>query len=66
MPRMNGFELARKLRDTKETQNLPIILVTSLDSDEHKREGIEAGADAYMTKQEFNQNTLLELLEQYL
>lgn len=66
MPRMNGFELTRELRRDTRFSNLPIILVTSLDSEEHKREGIEAGADAYITKGNFEQGNLLSTIKQLL
>jgi two-component system chemotaxis sensor kinase CheA len=66
MPRMDGLEMTRRLRAEENTAALPVILVTSMDDDEYKRMGVEAGADAYMTKQEFDQNLLLELVEQFI
>ncbi len=44
-------------------EKLPIILVTSLASDEDKRKGAEAGANAYITKASFNQEVLIETLK---
>ncbi len=66
MPRMDGFELTRQLKDDPQTTDLPIILVTSLDSPEDKARGIEAGADAYIVKSSFDQNNLLETIEQLI
>ncbi|MCP4231024.1 MAG: response regulator [bacterium] len=66
MPRMDGLEMTRRLRAEEDTAALPIILVTSMDDDEYKRMGVEAGADAYISKQEFDQKLLLELIEQFL
>ena len=43
-----------------------MILVTSLDSAEDKARGIEVGADAYITKSSFDQNNLLETIEQLI
>jgi two-component system chemotaxis sensor kinase CheA len=40
--------------------------VTSLSSDEHKRRGMEAGAQAYIVKSQFNQDNLLEAIQQLL
>jgi len=40
-----------------------VIIVTSLERDEEKAEGIAAGADAYITKSVFNQGTLLDTVE---
>jgi pilus assembly protein CpaE len=50
MPGMNGYELCRTLRQMPVAANLPIIMLTSLDSLENKIKGFEAGADDYMLK----------------
>jgi CheY-like chemotaxis protein/AraC-like DNA-binding protein len=50
MPGLNGFELTKKLKDDFETCHIPVILLTAYTSDEHQSEGVEAGADAYITK----------------
>jgi two-component system chemotaxis sensor kinase CheA len=63
MPKMNGFELTRKIRDTERLAQKPVILVTSLDSREDREKGIDAGADAYIVKGNFDQSNLLEVLE---
>jgi len=63
MPKMNGFELTRKIRDTESLAQKPVILVTSLDSREDREKGIDAGADAYIVKSSFDQSNLLEVLE---
>ncbi|HEY9300066.1 MAG TPA: response regulator, partial [Phormidium sp.] len=62
MPNLDGLSLAAKIRQHKEYSELPIILVTSLASDEDKRRGAEAGANAYITKGTFNQQVLLDTL----
>jgi two-component system chemotaxis sensor kinase CheA len=62
MPKMNGFELTRKIRDTEKLAQKPVILVTSLDSREDREKGIDAGADAYIVKGNFDQSNLLEVL----
>jgi two-component system chemotaxis sensor kinase CheA len=64
MPRMNGIELTRRLKGETQTAGLPVILVTSLDSPEDKARGIEVGADAYIVKSGFDQDNLLETIEQ--
>ena len=63
MPNMDGLTLAAKIRQNKQYNELPIILVTSLASEEDKRRGAEAGANAYITKGNFNQEVLLETLK---
>ncbi|MBL1174852.1 hybrid sensor histidine kinase/response regulator [Pantanalinema sp. GBBB05] len=63
MPNLSGLELAARIRQHREYNELPIILVTTLASDEDKRRGAEAGANAYITKSSFNQEVLLETLK---
>ena len=50
MPGMDGFELTKRLKTNFETSHIPIIVLTALSSEEHRLEGIQAGADAYVTK----------------
>jgi two-component system chemotaxis sensor kinase CheA len=64
MPRLDGFGLTKRIKGDPHTANVPVILVTSLDSVEDKSRGIEAGADAYIVKSRFDQNNLLETIEQ--
>lgn len=63
MPNMTGLALAAKIRENKSYAELPIILVTTLASDEDKQRGLEAGANAYLTKPAFDQQVLLECLK---
>ncbi|MCS6840804.1 MAG: hybrid sensor histidine kinase/response regulator [Roseiflexus sp.] len=62
MPRLNGFELTEKLRASERFKHLPIILVTSLDAPEHRERGVAVGADAYIVKRAFDQQTLLDTI----
>jgi two-component system chemotaxis sensor kinase CheA len=66
MPRMNGFELTRQLRRDEAHRELPVILVTSLSTDEDKKTGAEAGADAYIVKGAFDQGNLIATIRQLL
>jgi two-component system chemotaxis sensor kinase CheA len=66
MPRLDGFDLTRQIKEDPGTAHVPVILVTSLDSPEDKVRGIEAGADAYITKSSFDQGNLLETIEQLI
>lgn len=50
MPLMDGYEVTKKLRSDFDTSHIPIILLTAHSSDQHRMEGIEAGADDYITK----------------
>lgn len=62
MPNLDGLELTAKIRQIQEYQNLPVILVTTLASEEDKRQGHQAGANAYITKGDFEQGVLLDTL----
>ncbi|MEG4860790.1 hybrid sensor histidine kinase/response regulator [Microcoleus sp. K1-B6] len=63
MPNLDGLALTIKIRAQKEYSELPIILVTSLASDEDKKRGADAGANAYIPKGTFNQDVLVETLK---
>ncbi|NJD91869.1 MAG: hybrid sensor histidine kinase/response regulator [Geobacter sp.] len=63
MPGLNGFELTARLRTMDEYRNIPVIIVSSLAKDEHKRKAIDAGAQAYIVKGAFEQGTLLDTVE---
>lgn len=58
MPGHSGFEITRQLKNDFETSHVPIILLTALDANESHLEGIDSGADAYITKP-FSMNLLL-------
>jgi two-component system chemotaxis sensor kinase CheA len=66
MPRMNGFELTTKIRADKKLGELPVVLVTALETREDKERGIEAGANAYIIKSSFDQSNLLEVIRRFL
>lgn len=62
MPRMDGFELTTRIRADRKLAELPVVLVTALESREDKERGIEVGANAYIIKSSFDQSNLLEIL----
>ncbi|TAL58991.1 MAG: hybrid sensor histidine kinase/response regulator, partial [Bacteroidetes bacterium] len=66
MPKMNGFELTAKIRSDKKLGEIPVILVTALESSEDKEHGIEVGADAYIIKSSFDQGNLLEIIKKLI
>jgi two-component system, chemotaxis family, sensor kinase CheA len=66
MPRMDGFALTARLRADSRTAELPVVLLTSLDSREHKERGVEAGADAYIVKSAFDRDGLLDVIRRLL
>lgn len=66
MPRLDGLQLTERLRADPRLRKLPIVLVTSLASADDQRRGLEAGADAYITKGSFNNQLLLSTLERLI
>jgi two-component system chemotaxis sensor kinase CheA len=66
MPRMDGFDLTAKIRADKKLAELPVILVTALASREHRERGIDAGANAYIVKSDFDQTGLLEIINRFI
>ncbi len=66
MPRMNGFELTENIRSDKQYRELPVVLVTALESREDRERGIEVGANAYIVKSSFDQSNLLEVVKRFM
>lgn len=66
MPRLDGFGLTERIRQDPALARLPVILVTGLESREHKEKGIAVGANAYITKSGFAQNNLLETIRRFI
>lgn len=66
MPKMNGFELTTKIRQDKRLADLPVVLVTSLDSRQDREQGIDVGASAYIVKSDFEQSNLLAVVEKLI
>lgn len=66
MPRMDGFGLTAQVRADKKLGELPVILVTALDSREDRERGVDAGANAYIVKSTFDQSNLLEVVRRLI
>jgi CheY-like chemotaxis protein len=64
MPIMDGFALTELVKQSSELRNMPVIIVTSLGSETEKKRGIDAGANAYIIKSEFESDKLLQIVEQ--
>ncbi len=63
MPVMDGFTLTARLREHERYQECPIIIITSREKESDRRRGIEVGADAYIVKGSFDQNSLVDTLK---
>ena len=66
MPRLDGFALTAEVRSDDRLRDLPVVLVTSLASEDDRRRGVEAGADAYIVKGAFDQDRLLETIRRLI
>ena len=65
MPRMDGFEVATRVRASEELSNIPIIMITSRTGDKHRQRAMELGVDHYMGKP-YQEEHLLETLDELL
>lgn len=66
MPGMNGLDLTARLKSDHKLKDKPVVLVTSLESQDDRERGIEVGADAYIIKSGFDQQDLLHTIQQLL
>jgi len=65
MPKFDGFELTKKIKENKELCHLPVILLTSKSETSSQIEGLQSGADFYIAKP-FSLNFLLSAIESQL
>ena len=65
MPGISGLEVCRRIRDNEITNHIPVIVVTAKITEKDRVQGIEAEADAYLTKP-FNSNELRTRVEKLL
>jgi two-component system sensor histidine kinase and response regulator WspE len=63
MPRLDGVELVSLVRKDPSLRSLPIVIVSYKDREEDRRRGLEAGADFYLTKASFFDETMLQAIE---
>ncbi len=63
MPRMNGIELVANIKKHERLHSLPVMIVSYKDREEDRLRGLEAGADYYLTKSSFHDNTLMDAVE---
>ena len=63
MPRMDGIELVTLIRKDNRLKSLPVMIVSYKDREEDQRRGLEAGADYYLTKGSFHDESLLQAVE---
>lgn len=66
MPRLNGFGLIEAMKHDPKLQQIPVIIVSSLERREDRERGLALGADAYIVKRKFDQEELLAAIRQIL
>jgi two-component system sensor histidine kinase and response regulator WspE len=60
MPRMNGLEMVQAMRNDPALREVPVIIVSYKERDEDRLRGLEVGANYYLTKSSFHDNTFLQ------
>jgi CheY-like chemotaxis protein len=65
MPRIDGYEVAQRLRADPATATLPIIMLSAKAQEEDIRRGVEVGVDEYVTKP-FSPDHLVQVVSEYL
>jgi two-component system chemotaxis sensor kinase CheA len=66
MPNMDGHALTQTIRGSKRFRDLPVILLTSLESEQDRARGLASGANAYFVKSAFDHDCLLETIRRLL
>lgn len=66
IPKMNGFEVLVKLKHQKNTRDIPVIMLSNLDSAEDKKKGIELGAVEYIVKSDIDLEQLSKIIKKNL
>ena len=62
MPRMTGLDLVRKIRGDAKLKGLPVVIVSYKDRDEDRLRGMEAGADHYLVKSSFHDDSFVDII----
>ena len=66
MPKLDGIEVTRRIKADPDTRSTPVLLLSAKAQAKDIAIGMEAGADAYITKSVFNQDTLLDTVERLI
>jgi len=59
MPRMNGIELVTQIKQHDDLKALPVIIISYKDTETHRLQGLEAGANYYLTKSSFQDDSFI-------
>jgi two-component system chemotaxis sensor kinase CheA len=63
MPRMDGFELTEEIRRRPDLRSVPVLILTSRATDADRQRGLDAGADGYIVKSAFDEQSLLAAVD---
>ncbi|MDX8384216.1 MAG: response regulator [Ghiorsea sp.] len=59
MPRLDGFGLVRRIRNQSEYEDMPVMVISTRESEEDRMRALEAGADSYMVKQHLDGESIV-------
>jgi two-component system, chemotaxis family, sensor histidine kinase and response regulator WspE len=63
MPRMNGIDLVKRIKNDSNYKTIPVMIVSYKDRIKDKKAGLDAGANYYLTKSSFHDETLINAVE---
>ncbi|MGM0554756.1 MAG: response regulator [Myxococcota bacterium] len=66
MPRMSGLELLQQIRSTPSTEDVPVVILTTLGDPQDKARAMQMGADGYLVKLDFEEKDLVGMVQRYL
>jgi len=66
LPKVHGFEVLKKLKEDKETKEIPVIVLTNLEGIEDVNRAIELGATTYLVKAQYSLEELVEKIKKTL
>lgn len=66
MPRLDGLDLVRMNKADPRLQSTPVVIVSYKDRDEDRLKGLDAGANYYLTKSSFHDDTFVAAVEELI
>jgi len=66
LPKIHGFEVLKKLKEDKETKEIPIIILTNLEGISDVNKAVELGATTYLVKAQYSMEEVLEKIKKAL
>lgn len=66
MPKINGLDVLKALKENPETKNIPVVLLTNLSDDAVLTDAFRLGATGYLIKSQIANNELIDEVKQYV